>query len=362
MDGAKLKAVVAFFVAVWFLLGLYLGWWMGSMERPYHSFSVSPEFLVVVAALVVGVVLLGKFRGLFDRFIAGVALIFHSFPTLALVFEPYLYFMYFPVGIFILLTSPYNPLDLFPPTGLYLWGVPVLLRWSPISLIMDIGSGLFFIGTGIFVIALFQLLLGRGLVTSGLYSVVRHPQYLGLTLATLGLTFSEPALRLVSLMSWSALVTAYVFLADREEATLQRKYGGEFLSYKRRVPFLFPLSPLHMSEPLFPSSRLKRYLFIWGISLIPVYIGGIIIPLTYFSIVLRQVMAFIGLVLMAIAGAMFILAFTSRRYNNLRLYSICLLCFSFPTSLPLFLLFVPYFTILIFLVWLSLEKPTIHKA
>jgi len=44
-------------------------------------------------------------------------------------------------------------------------------------------------GLVIFLIALIQFISGRGrLVTSGLYSVVRHPQYFGITVIALGIS------------------------------------------------------------------------------------------------------------------------------------------------------------------------------
>ena len=88
------------------------------------------------------------------------------------------------------------------------------------------------------------MLRGRKLVTSGLYSVVRHPQYLGIILATLGLTLESSAgggTRLISLIAWTLLIVAYVWLAYREESSLQEKYGTEFLAYKKKVPFILPL-------------------------------------------------------------------------------------------------------------------------
>ncbi|NIM45324.1 MAG: DUF1295 domain-containing protein, partial [Nitrososphaeria archaeon] len=86
-----------------------------------------------------------------------------------------------------------------------------------------------------------QFLKGKGLVKTGLYSVVRHPQYLGIILAAFGFMFYGSEVKLISLFSWVALVSAYIWLARKEEALLQEKYGKEFLAYKRRVPFILPL-------------------------------------------------------------------------------------------------------------------------
>ena len=78
------------------------------------------------------------------------------------------------------------------------------------------------------------------LVDTGIYAVVRHPQYLGIILATFGLPFLRSQVMLMTIVSWIILVCAYIWLARREEANLQEEYGEEFSAYKKRVPFIFP--------------------------------------------------------------------------------------------------------------------------
>jgi len=93
---------------------------------------------------------------------------------------------------------------------------------------------------------------GEGLVTSGPYGLVRHPQYLGMLLATLGLTgmsvwilnntfgigFLSPA---QTIAAWLAELLAYVLLAYVEERHLFGMYGEAYDDYRSRVPFLVPL-------------------------------------------------------------------------------------------------------------------------
>jgi len=90
-----------------------------------------------------------------------------------------------------------------------------------------------------------------GLVTSGPYGVIRHPQYLGMILATLGLTswsvwilkstfgigFLSPS---QTIGVWFVELFAYVLLAQVEELFLSRNYGEVFKSYKSQVPFFIP--------------------------------------------------------------------------------------------------------------------------
>ncbi len=90
-----------------------------------------------------------------------------------------------------------------------------------------------------------------GLVTSGPYGSVRHPQYLGMILLTLGLTswsvwilnntFGTGFLRPSQTIAvWFLELIAYIVLALIEERHLAKTYGESFADYKTRVPFLIP--------------------------------------------------------------------------------------------------------------------------
>jgi len=91
----------------------------------------------------------------------------------------------------------------------------------------------------------------EGLVTSGPYRLVRHPQYFGIILSTLGLTswsvwilnntfgmgFLNP---LQTIGVWFIELLAYASLASIEELYLTKNYGEAFEDYRRQVPFLVP--------------------------------------------------------------------------------------------------------------------------
>ena len=75
-------------------------------------------------------------------------------------------------------------------------------------------------------------------VTTGVYSIVRHPQYLGGLLAHVGFSFLLSGW--YSLIS-TPLVVAVVYLISRKEETeLTREFGQEYLDYKRKTPMLLP--------------------------------------------------------------------------------------------------------------------------
>ena len=177
-----------------------------------------------------------------NRSIAGIPFVFHSFPALALLAQSDLYIMFFPVSIYAFLCSPVNPLYILPES-----------RWLLTEIVPDhglrtsfflIGICLSAMGLVIFTIAFIQFLRRRGFVTSGLYSIVRHPQYFGLILSTLGLTLVQYNLRLMTIISWIIVAVSYCWLARREEASLKEEYGENFVAYTRGVPFMlrFPRS------------------------------------------------------------------------------------------------------------------------
>lgn len=92
----------------------------------------------------------------------------------------------------------------------------------------------------------------EGLVISGPYSLVRHPQYLGILLSTLGFTswsvwilnstFGIGFLSSTQTIAvWFVELFAYITLAFIEELFLSKIYGESFEKYKDQVPFLVPI-------------------------------------------------------------------------------------------------------------------------
>ena len=78
-----------------------------------------------------------------------------------------------------------------------------------------------------------------GLVTDGVYAHVRHPQYLGFLLATLGLLVQWPTMPTV--IMWPILAVLYYRLAKREEIDLEQIYGSQYTEYKNKVRMFVPL-------------------------------------------------------------------------------------------------------------------------
>lgn len=76
------------------------------------------------------------------------------------------------------------------------------------------------------------------LVDSGIYRVIRHPQYLGLLLVTLGQFLVWPTIPTAIL--WPILAALYYRQARKEEAVLSEKFGAAFREYASKTPMFLP--------------------------------------------------------------------------------------------------------------------------
>jgi protein-S-isoprenylcysteine O-methyltransferase Ste14 len=109
------------------------------------------------------------------------------------------------------------------------------------------------IGIGLLVYSVVHMRLARkeGLIKSGPYGLVRHPQYLGVVLFTLALTtrsywigkntfgrsWIAPE---VTVVIWFGTLIAYIGLAMVEELHLTKTYTSEYEEYREEVGFMVP--------------------------------------------------------------------------------------------------------------------------
>ncbi|MFW9966312.1 MAG: methyltransferase family protein [Candidatus Thorarchaeota archaeon] len=109
------------------------------------------------------------------------------------------------------------------------------------------------LGIGLLVYSIVHMRLARkeGLIKSGPYSLVRHPQYLGVVLFTLtlttrsywigkntfGMSWISPELTIVI---WFGTLVAYVILALVEEIHLSKRFASEYEEYRDETGFMVP--------------------------------------------------------------------------------------------------------------------------
>ncbi len=75
-------------------------------------------------------------------------------------------------------------------------------------------------------------------ITTGVYSVIRHPQYLGSLLAHLAISILLSAL--YSLLLTPLLIVYIYLIAWKEEKELVKEFGQEYEEYQIRVSMFFP--------------------------------------------------------------------------------------------------------------------------
>lgn len=82
---------------------------------------------------------------------------------------------------------------------------------------------------------------GKGkVVKTGVYKYIRHPQYTGFMLLTLGMILEWATLP--TLIMWPFIIWLYCRLAKREEKDMTKEFGEEYVMYmkktKRFIPFV----------------------------------------------------------------------------------------------------------------------------
>ncbi len=148
----------------------------------------------------------------------------------------------FPLTIYLLtgwLGDAYPVLQPFNHKFGHLW--VVVFGGSNLAWVLVMGASLVLMIAG-------YILLSRGwrqvhggnggMVTDGLYSYVRHPQYTGLFLVILGFLVQWPTL--LTVLMAPVLVYAYIRLARSEERSMLDRFGDAYQQYTRSVPAFIP--------------------------------------------------------------------------------------------------------------------------
>ena len=83
-----------------------------------------------------------------------------------------------------------------------------------------------------------DFLTAKKVTRTGIYNKVRHPMYLGIILFYIGISLVSSSL-LVSIYSLIAILMI-ILQAVNEEKYLIKRFGKEYLNYKKEVPMLLP--------------------------------------------------------------------------------------------------------------------------
>lgn len=179
-----------------------------------------------------------------SRLVPGAAVVFYLLVALEAIimltpFTVYFYALYAPV-LSRLEAHPWTAwLTAFFLPHITYSGDPVLttLAW--------LGPVLLTLGLAIFLVCAGQVysakLLRRGVVSGGLYRFIRHPQYLGLGAAGLGLLLYWP--RFIILLLYLGMLFVYYLLARHEEARMGARFGEAYRRHRDRTWMFLPGEP-----------------------------------------------------------------------------------------------------------------------
>jgi protein-S-isoprenylcysteine O-methyltransferase Ste14 len=123
-----------------------------------------------------------------------------------------------------------------------------------------LGSVLFVVGMVVFFACAAQIYFAkftkRGAVQGGLYSFIRHPQYLALGIAGLGLSILWP--RFLTLLLWLVMTLVYYALAKDEERRMLKVHEQAYRAYMDKTGMFLPRI---LERMLTPSSFFGKVIF-----------------------------------------------------------------------------------------------------
>ncbi len=166
------------------------------------------------------------------------AFLAYFFITLEMLFMVTPFALYYYSAYAPLLSAPSN----FPAAA---WLPAFFLPHLSTEIVPSIGGLAFLIGLVGFLVGAIQIyyakLRRRGVVKSGFYARVRHPQYSFLALAGLGLLIVWP--RFILLIIYIHMLWFYYLLARSEEERMQSRYGDLYVAAMRGTPMFLPGEP-----------------------------------------------------------------------------------------------------------------------
>lgn len=114
------------------------------------------------------------------------------------------------------------------------------------------------------------------LITTGPYSIMRHPLYFFSLIGALGVAFATETL-LIPLIVLIVFISCYPGVILGEEKRLLSKHGEKFKQYCQRTPAIFPKLSLYeepetyvVNPKIFKKSILSALWFIWFVGILEI--------------------------------------------------------------------------------------------
>jgi len=183
-------------------------------------------------------------------------------------------FLYVPIIVGIL-----SPMLIFFLLDLYIsWSLIGNPQWMwdyylipshSLTLVISIEALLFCFGFGLLLSGLITLVKGKikgvGLVRTGIYKYIRHPQNLSIVLMVLPFAlyvpgFKDIGIRMGEIASWLYFAFFMCLYSFYEEWRLVKKYGNGYLEYYRKTGHFIPKIKREKTEPSPKINFLKKIL------------------------------------------------------------------------------------------------------
>jgi len=149
-----------------------------------------------------------------------------------------------------------------------------------LKFIRIMGSVLFVSGLSVFAVCAFQVYTNKfrkkGTALKGFYSIVRHPQYVGLAMTGIGLSILWPRFLVVPL--WLVMLVLYYFLSKDEERRMLSGHPETYGAYMDRTGMFLPKT---LEKHLTPSGVMGKIAFF---ILIAAFTIGSAFSLRYYTI------------------------------------------------------------------------------
>ncbi|MCD1294407.1 isoprenylcysteine carboxylmethyltransferase family protein [Methanocella sp. CWC-04] len=144
------------------------------------------------------------------------------------------------------------PFSMYMISWLFGFILPVGVFWGH-TLVLYIGDLGMYAGILLTLIGIFMIVFGwkdvymhywskkkgeGSLVKEGIYAYVRHPQYTGLLLISLGMLVQWATIPL--LFMWPVLAILYYRLAKKEELSMEEEFGQDYTDYKNKTYMFLP--------------------------------------------------------------------------------------------------------------------------